>query len=69
MNKNMTSEKCLGATEGLQCNLHFRVKSAVKKLPTNDSVSMRRQSKPRREGLWFNMRHFATSLKLSTPHG
>ena len=41
MNKNMTSEKCLGTTKGLQCNLHFRVKSAAKKLPTNDSVSMR----------------------------
>lgn len=37
------------------------------KLPTNDSVSMREEERinqGEKEGLWFNMTHFATSLKV-----
>ena len=43
MNRNKISEKPLDATEELQCNLHFRVKSTVIKLPADDSASMREE--------------------------
>ena len=43
MNRNKISEKPLDATEELQCNLHFRVKSTVIKLPTDDSASVREE--------------------------